>query len=165
MGMMRVKRLKTQPPEGTLLAFNHLLSHEKQQPTVGFLNATHKPAETAQQARLFSRTSPSDVIGTLPFRKVGQHGRFFAVVEKLVERNFHRPRQLFKRLDRRNGVAVFDARDVTAEKASALFDIALGKFLCFTKQPDAISNYHDGIVTWTSDARKMKLAFSLNSLT
>ena len=144
-----------------MLAFDHFLSHEKQQPAVAFFNATHQPPETAQQARLFPRTSPSDVIGTLPFRKIGQHGRFFAVVEKLVERNFHRPRQLFKRLDRRNGVAVFDARDVTAEKASALFDIALGKFFCFTKQTDAISNYHDGIVTWTSDACKLKLTLSL----
>ena len=163
--MMRLKRLKTLPPKRASLAFYHLLSHEKQQPAVAFVDTTHQPAEAAQQSRLFPRTSPSDVIGTLPLRKVRQHRWFLAVIEKLVERNFHRPRQFFKRLDRRNGVAVFDSRDVTAEKASALFDVALGKFFCFTKQTDAISNYHDGIVTWTSDACKLKLWHSAGFLT
>jgi hypothetical protein len=159
--MMHVKRFKTLPPEGTSLAFDHLLSHEKQQPAVAFINATHKPAEAAQQARLFSRTPPRDIISSLPLGKIRQHRRLFAVVEKLVERDFHRPRQLFQRLDRRNGVPVFDARDVTAKKTSALFDVALGKFFCFTKQTDAISDYHGDIVTWTSGACKLKLALSM----
>src|SRR5580704_6240804 len=162
--MMLVKRFSTVPPGGTYLAFHHLLGHEKQQPAVAFFDATHQPAEPAQQARLFSRASPRDIIGRLPLRKIRQHRRLFAIIEKLVERNFHRPCQLFQCLDRRNGMPVFDARDVTTEQPSALFDVALRKFFCFTKQTDTVANYHGGIVTWTSDARKTKLKQSPISL-
>ena len=35
------------------LAVGHLLSHVEQEPTVGFFNPAHQPAELAQQTRLF----------------------------------------------------------------------------------------------------------------
>jgi hypothetical protein len=146
--MMRTNPINA-APEGALAGY-HFLGHVKQKPAVAIIDATQKPAKTAQHARVFPRTPPGNVVGRLPLGKIGQHGWLFAVVEKLVERNFHGPRQLFQRLDRRNGVPVLDARDIATKKTSALFDVALGKFFCFTKQTDAISDYHDGIVTWTS---------------
>ena len=62
-------------------------------------------------------------------RKIGQLGRFFAVVEQLVERNLHRSRQFFERLDGRYRVAIFHARNITAEKSGALLDVTLVVFL------------------------------------
>ena len=90
-----------------------------------------KPAKTAQIARFFPGAPQAISSALLRFGRLGKLGRLFAVVEELVERDFHGPRQLFERLDRRNGVAVLHARDVAAEQSGALFDVALGKFFCF----------------------------------
>jgi hypothetical protein len=114
------------------LAVRHLLGHIEKKPAVAFFDATKKPAETAQITRVFPRAAPRDVIRALPLGKIRQFGRLFTVVEELVERHFHGPRQLLERLDRRNGMPVLDARDVAAKQPGALFDVALRKFLCFT---------------------------------
>ena len=60
-------------------------------------------------------------------------GRFLAIVEKLIERNFHGARHFFKRFNGGNGMAVFDARNVAAEQSGALLDIALRQFFCSRK--------------------------------
>jgi len=136
------------------LAVGHFLGHVEQEPTVAIFNAAKELAEAAQITRFFPRAAPRDVIRAFPLGKVRQFGRLFAIVKKLVEGDFHCPRQLFESLDRRDGMAVLDSRDITAKKPSALFNVALGKIFRFTKQSDTLSNYHKNIVTWTSDARK-----------
>jgi hypothetical protein len=129
-------------PDRRFLAVSHFLGHVHQQTTVAFINTAKQPAEASQSPSIFPTASPGDIVGRLPLGKVRQHRRFFAVVEELVERDFHSPRQLFQRFDRRNGVTVLDARNVTAEEPGALLDVTLGEFLCFTEQTDAFSNYH-----------------------
>jgi len=53
--------------------------------------------------------------------------RGFGAGEKVGERNFHGFGNLRESFERRNGVAVFDAREVAAEEAGAALDVALGK--------------------------------------
>ena len=119
-----------QSPED--LAVRHLLGHVDKQPAVAFIATTHQPAQAAQQSRIFTLAAPCDLVSGFTLRKIGQLGRFFAVVEQLVERNFHRSRQFFERLDGRYGMAIFHARNVTTKKSGALLDVTLGKFFCFT---------------------------------
>ena len=114
------------------LAIGHLLGHVKKQATVAFFNLAQQTAKTPKVTRVLAGAAPCDIVRALPLRKIRQLGRFFAVVEELVERDFHRPGQLFERLDRRDGVSVFDARDVAAEQTGALFNVALGKFFGFS---------------------------------
>jgi len=118
-----------QSPED--LAVRHLLSHVHEQPTVAFVATTHQLAQAAQQARIFTLAAPCNLVSGFTLRKIGELGRFFSVVEQLVERNFHRSSQFFERLDGRYRVAVFDARNVTTKKSGALLDVTLGKFFCF----------------------------------
>ena len=138
------------------LTARHFLSHKEQQLAIGIIDATEQSAKTAQIARLFSRGSPGDIVRRFPLRQVGQLRRFLPVIEELVEGKFHRTRQLFKRLDSRNSVAVLNAGDVAAEETGALFDVTLREFFCFTQQAKPIADYHKGIVAWNDDARKTK---------
>jgi hypothetical protein len=129
-------------PDSGFLAVSHFLGHVHQQAAIAFVDTTKQATKASEGPGVFSTASPRDIVCRLPLGKIRQHGRFFAVVEELVERDFHSPRQLFQSFDRRNGVTVFDARNVTAEEPSALLDVALGELLCFTEQTDAFSNYH-----------------------
>jgi hypothetical protein len=115
------------------LAIGHLLGHVEQEPAVRFFDFAEQPAKTTQITRIFPSAAPSDIVRALPLRQIGKLGRFFAIIEHLVERHFHGARQLLQGLDGGNGVAVLDTRDVTAKQAGALFNVALGKFLCLTE--------------------------------
>lgn len=136
-GYANIHARKIDPPAeeespGTPLAVRHLLGHVQKQTPVWLLDAAKETTEAAQITSIFSGASPRDIVRTLPLGKVWKLGRFFAVIEELVERDFHGSSQLFQRLDRRNGVTVLDTRDVAAKQSRALFDVALGKLFCFT---------------------------------
>jgi hypothetical protein len=124
------------------LAICHLLGHVKKETSVTFFDAAQEPAETTQIARFLTGTAPRNVVRTLALGKIGQFGWLFAVVEKLVEWNFHGPSQFFESFDRGNGMAILDARNVAAKQPSALLDVALRQFFCFTKQAYTVTNYH-----------------------
>src|SRR2546426_7123790 len=124
------------------LAVSHLLSHMQQKLSVAFIHATHQPAELGQKTGVFAGAAPGSLIRSLAFREIGQLRRFLAVVEELIEWNLQRPGHFLQRLDRRNRVAVFDAGDVTTEKASALFDVSLGKLLFFSKRSQTVADNH-----------------------
>jgi hypothetical protein len=115
------------------LAVGHFLGHVEQEPAVRFFDFAEQPAKTTQITRVFPSTAPGDVVRALPLGKVRKLGRLFAIVEHLVERHFHGASQLLQGLYGGNGVTVLDTRDVTAKQAGALFNVALGKFLCFTE--------------------------------
>jgi hypothetical protein len=68
--------------------------------------------------------------------------RLFTVVEELIKRAFEGASQLLQSLDGRNGVAIFDARDITTKEASALLDIALGEFLLFAQSAKPVTDNH-----------------------
>jgi hypothetical protein len=107
------------------LAIGHFLGHVKQQAAVTFFDLAEKPAETAQVTGILAGAAPGDVVRALPLGKIREHGRFFAVVEELIEGHFHCPGQLLESLDCWDGVAVFDARNIAPEQAGALFDVTL----------------------------------------
>jgi hypothetical protein len=114
------------------LPVRHLLGYIEQKPAISLRQAAEESPKTAQVASIFSPAAPGDVVRALPLGKIGKCGRFLAVVEELVERNFHRARQLFESLDCRNGVSVLDARDVAAKQTCPLFDVALREIFVFT---------------------------------
>src|SRR5208282_3468093 len=87
------------------------------------------------------------VLSGLALRKVGKFGRFFSIVKQLIERNFHSSRQLFKRFDRWNRMAVLNTRNVATEQASALLDVPLREFLFLAQGSQSISYYHVGILS------------------
>jgi hypothetical protein len=96
------------------LAVGHLLSHVEQEPTVGFLNTTHQPAELVQKTSLFPVAAPNDIVSALALRKIGEFGRFFSVIEELIKRDFQSAGHLFQSFNGRNGMAVFYAGNVAA---------------------------------------------------
>jgi hypothetical protein len=46
-----------------------------------------------------------------------------------------------------NGVPVFNARNVAAKQACALFQVTLGEFLCLAHFAEAVADNHGGIVS------------------
>src|ERR1022692_4188686 len=90
----------------------HFLRHVQQQPTVRVLHATEQGTEVTEGACIFPCASPVHLARTLLLRKTWRHSGFFTIVEHLVKRNFQGAREFLKRLDSRNGVSVFDTRDV-----------------------------------------------------
>jgi hypothetical protein len=84
-----------------------------------------------EHSGILAGAPPRDVFSGSALWKVREFGRFLAVIEKLIERDFQGSGELFKGLDRRNRVAVFDARNVAAEQTRALFNVALRKILLF----------------------------------
>jgi hypothetical protein len=129
------------------LAGSHLLSHVKQEPAVFFFNATHEPAKLVQKPGLFPGAAPNNFVGASALRKVGELGRFFSVIEKLVKRDLQSARQFLERFNGRNRMAIFDARNITAKKSGALFDVPLGKLFIFAQDAKPITDNHVGIVS------------------
>jgi hypothetical protein len=128
------------------LAASHLLSHVQEKTPVWLFDPRQQPAKTPQKTRFLTLAAPRDIVSRLPLRKIRQLWWFLSVVEKLIEGNFHRTRQLLQRLDRRNGMAVLDARNVATQQTCALLDVALRKFFRFSKQAKPITNYHSVII-------------------
>ena len=138
------------------LAVGHLLSQIQQKPTVGFFDATHQSAELVQKTRLFPGISPNDVRSGLALRKVGEFGRFFAVIEKLIKRDFQSARQFLERFDGRNSMAIFDAGDIATKQSSALFDVPLRKLFFFAQRAKTVAYDHVAIVPQCYSACKGK---------
>jgi len=129
------------------LASSHLLSHVKQETPVGFFNATHQPAKLAQKTSFFPGAAPDNIVRAFAFRKIGECGWFFAVIEKLIERDFQSARHFLERLDGRYRMAIFHARYIATKQSCALFDVPLGKLLCFAQGTKPITDNHAGIVS------------------
>ena len=70
-------------------------------------------------------------------------GRLVAFVHDFVERHVQGAGPLFESLDVGNGVAVLDARNVTAEKAGGFFDVALAEILFFAQGSESLSYFHN----------------------
>ena len=70
-----------------------------------------------------------------------------AFVEELIKRDLESTRQLFQRLNSRNGMAILDAGDIASQQASALFNVALGEFLFLAHLAEAVANNHGGIIS------------------
>src|SRR5258707_8598863 len=90
---------------GAILA-DHLERHVHDQLSVLRRETAEKLAEALEKFRRFTGIAPLVAIARDAFGHGLQFGRGFAVVEKLVERDFESAGHFFKRLDARDGVAV-----------------------------------------------------------
>jgi len=138
------------------LADGHFLSHVKQEPSVAFFDATHKPAKLAQKTSLFPGASPNDIVSALALRKIGENGRCLSVIEELVEWDFQSARHFLERFDGRHSMAIFHARDIATKQSGALFDVPLGKLFFLAQGAKSISYNHVGIVSWSYCSCKSK---------
>jgi len=129
------------------LADSHLLSHVKQEPTVAIFDAAHQPAKLVQKTGFFAGAAPNDLVSASALWKVGKCGRFFSVVEELIERDFQSACHFLESFNGRNGMAIFHARDIAAKQSGALFDVPLGKLFFFAQGAKPITDNHVGIVT------------------
>jgi hypothetical protein len=128
------------------LASSHLLGHVKQETPVAFFNATHQPAKLAQKTSFFPGTAPDNIVRTFTFRKIGESGWLFTVIEKLIKRDFQSACYFLESFDGRNRMTIFDARDIATEQSCALFDVPLGVLLCFAQGAKPITDNHVDIV-------------------
>ncbi len=103
----------------------HFLSHEEQQAPVAFINAAKQPAKSGQKTSILATAAPCDIIRGLAFRKIGQHGRFLAVVKELIKRDLECAREFFERLDGRYRMAILNAGNVATEQTRALLNVTL----------------------------------------
>src|SRR5260370_194371 len=69
----------------------------------------------------------SSLLADRPGGSAGGLGRGFSIVKKLVHGNFESAGHFFECLDTRDGVAVFDTRDVAALETGALLNVPLRK--------------------------------------
>src|ERR1700722_299658 len=129
------------------LAAGHLLGHVKQELAVVIFDATEKPAKLVQKTSFFSGAAPNNFVGIFALRKVGKLRGFLSVVEELVKRDFQRTSHFLERFNGRNGMAIFNARDIAAKQSGALFDVPLGKLFVFAQGAKTISDNHVGIVS------------------
>ena len=129
------------------LADGHLLSHVKQETAVAVFNATHQPAKLTQKTSLFPSAAPNDLVGAFALRKVGENGRFFSVIEQLVERDLQSAGHFLECFNGRDSMAIFHARDIAAKQSGTLFDVPLGKLFFFAQYAKPISDNHVGIVS------------------
>src|SRR5450631_2102934 len=90
--------------------------------------------------RVFARTAPQNVVGSLALQEIWQLEWLFAIVEELVQRNFKGTSKFLKRLDSRNGMAVFDTRDIAAEQTSLFLNVTLRKLLFLAQYTQTLSN-------------------------
>ncbi|HEY2351444.1 MAG TPA: hypothetical protein VGH83_02960 [Candidatus Acidoferrum sp.] len=128
------------------LAIGHFLDHVQNQLAVFFLDFAEKTAKLIQETGFFPHAAPRDIVRRFTLGQVGKLGWLFSIIEELVEWALESTSQLFQRFDGRNGMAIFNAGDITTKQASSLFDVALGEFLFLAHYTEAVANNHGGII-------------------
>jgi len=113
-------------PVAFLILSHHCPRHLEQQEPVPFTGLTEVAAEVGEHSRVASGFAPEKLGRTLRRVPLEQSRLPVSVIEKVVERKFHRFHQLLERLHRRSGVAVFDARNIATQDHGACFDIDMG---------------------------------------
>ena len=101
--------------------------------------------------------APDDIVAILALGEVGKLGRFFAVIEELIEWNFEGAGQFLKRFDGRNSVAIFNAGDVATKKSRALFDVPLGELFFFAQGAKSVAYNHVANYAYGLSACKLKI--------
>ncbi len=103
----------------------HFLSHVQEELAVAFVHFAKQPPELVQKTSFLSTGPKRDLVRGLALEQVGKLRGFFAVVKELIERDLEGAGHLFERFDGRNGMAIFDARNVTAQQPGAFLDVPL----------------------------------------
>ena len=128
------------------LAVGHFLGHVKDEFAVPILHFAQQAAKLAKKACIFTDAAPGDVIRRLPLGEIRQLRRFLTVIKELLEWALESASQLFQRLDGRDSMTIFDARNVATKEAGTFLDVALGEFLFFAECAKAVANNHAGII-------------------
>ena len=108
---------------------DELKGHVHDELAVAFADAAEKIAQALEITRGITVAAPFLAVGLDAFRERRRLGWLFALVEKLVERNFEGAGQFFESLNGGNSVAVLDAGNVATLEAGALLDVTLREVL------------------------------------
>ncbi len=128
------------------LAVGHLLGHVQDELAISFFHLAQQAAKLVEKACIFADAAPGDVIRRLPLGEIRQLRRFLTVIKELIEWALESASQLFQRLDGRDSMTIFDARNVATKEAGTFLDVALGEFLFFAQCAKTVTNNHGGIV-------------------
>src|SRR5215469_15266026 len=117
----------------------HLLDHGEHEFAVAVVESDRVAANLAEEADF--------VVGELR-----QSPRAVAVSrlgKELREGKLHGAGDFRKRIERGNGVSVLDAREITAQQAGALFDVALRHAFLQAVVPDGFADIHSENLHWS----------------
>src|SRR6266478_7406556 len=128
--------------ETLAVAACHFLDHVQEQLSVGGVHLRDLPSQLLKIAGLSTPKSPFWRPITIRTDCNWGFGRFVAIVHEVIERKFQRSGHFIQRFDGRNGMTVLDTRDVAAEQAGTLFDVALGELLFLTKFAESFADNH-----------------------
>src|SRR5260221_7163159 len=90
-------------PRATIPRSGHFLCHVQEQLAICFLSFSQQATKLVKKAPVLAGTSPSDVFRRLPPGEIGQFGRLFTILEKLVKLPAHEPAFLAFRSPERCG--------------------------------------------------------------
>ena len=107
---------------------------EKRVP-VALCHAGQRPAKLPKYLCVLASAAPEVLAGSGPCQS-GHLWRRAPVVEKLISRYLQRAGKLLQRLQRRDSVAVLNARCVAMEQTSPVLDVALAEILRLTDGAD-----------------------------
>jgi len=117
---------KSKPrPQDFELPIGHFLGHVQQELAIFLVGFAQQATKLVEIARFLTGTAPGDIVGRSALGKVRQLRRLFAVVEELIKWAFEGARQFLQCFDGRDGVAIFNARDIASEETCTLLDITL----------------------------------------
>jgi len=129
------------------LAIGHFLGHVQQEFAVFLVGLGQQTAKFAQVPRIFAGAAPTVFVRRFSLEQIRQLRRLLTVIKELIKWDLESTRQLFQRFDGGNGMTILDAGDIAPEQASALFNVALGEFLCLAHFAEAVAYNHTGIVS------------------
>src|SRR6266566_3806083 len=128
------------------LAVGHFLGHIENELAVTFFHFAQQAAKLVEKACIFTDAAPGDVVRRLALGEIRQLRRFLTVIKELIEWALESASEFFQRLDGRDSMTIFDARNVATKEAGTFLDVALGEFLFFAECAKTVTNNHGGIV-------------------
>src|SRR5437667_11556930 len=94
------------------LSVGHFLGHVQNELAISFFHFAQQAAKLVEKACIFTDAAPGDVIRRLPLGEIRQLRRFLTVIKELIEWALESASQLFQRLDGRDSMTIFEARNV-----------------------------------------------------
>jgi hypothetical protein len=107
--------LRPKGPSVNELPIGHFLRHVQNELAVFIFNFAEKTTQFVEETGFFPNASPGDIVRRFALGKIGQLGWLFSVVEELIEWALESASQFLKRFDGRNGMAIFNTRDIAAK--------------------------------------------------
>ena len=132
----------------TCLTARQFLGHVEQETAVAVVNLREKALDLLEKPRVLVRcVLGSQFVGGAAMGQVRQFRRLVPLVEKSVERDLEGCRKSLQSFEGRHGMAILDARDVTAEQPRPFLNIPLRKVFLFPQLTQSESDDHGGILS------------------